>query len=218
MSTPSESVRLPLVLRVAIAAARAGGATDDDIAARIRTLGDAPCHPTPAPDESCPTAGGGDVLRGAADPDDDEARAAIADQLEADAAAATWIRALGERPEGRVGRLVAETLRTLAFDSAKEFRKGEKPAAPVEIARLALALNRIESAGKLSAERERAVARAAAAESEARAAARAGTAAHRAGLSPETVAAIRRAVQGETPPPCPEQGPFGSMTPAAPGA
>ena len=103
----------------------------------------------------------------------------VARQREADDIAAIWVRELGDRPNGRIGHFAIETLRTLALLSAASIGERDEPAAPEEIARLALALSRIESAGRLSDERERAIA----AESEAKAAARAGKAARKAGLS-----------------------------------
>ena len=134
-----------------------------------------------------------------APPDSAQARALVARQREADDIAAVWVRELGDRPDGRIGHFAIETLRTLALLSAAVIGERDEPAAPEEIARLALAMSRIESAGRLSDERERAIA----AESEAKAAARAGKAARKAGLSADTVAAIRRAIEGPDPGPAP---------------
>ena len=65
-----------------------------------------------------------------------------------------------------------------------------------ELARLALAIRRIEGTDKLRLERERAAAKAAA-----KAAPGAGQAPVRKGLSPEAVAAIREVVEGRPRPP-----------------
>ena len=135
-------------------------------------------------------------------------RALIRRQREADRTAETWLRALGERAEGRAGLLAIETVRSLALDALAEIGARKESLTLDEIARLALALRRIEGADRLRLVRERELAEVAARRREP---------VRGRGLSPETVAAIRRAVLGE-PPPCPEQGPFGSMTPAAPEA
>ena len=178
---------LPPALRDACDTAIAGGATTEEIAERIRGSG----------------GGIGPAFRPGIDrvaaPDSGRARALVARQREADDIAAIWVRELGDRPEGRIGHFAIETLRTLALLSAAAIGERDEPAAPEEIARLALALSRIESAGRLSDERERAIA----AESEAKAAARAGKAARKAGLSAQTVAAIRRAIEGTDPGPAP---------------
>ena len=187
---------LPPALRHALDTAIAGGATTDEIAERIRCSGGGigPAFRPESDPRNGPRSGPG-IDRVAA-PDSGRARALVERQREADDIAAIWVRELGDRPEGRTGHFAIETLRTLALHSAAAIGERDEPAAPEEIARLALALSRIESAGRLSAERERAIARAAAAESEAKAAARAGKAARKAGLSAHTVTAIRCAIQG----------------------
>ena len=107
-----------------------------------------------------------------------------------------WVRALGDRPEGRAGLILVETLRTMTLSTLAELSKREEPATPEELSRLSLVLKRIEGTDKLRIERERAAAKAAA-----KAAPRAGQAPPRKGLSPEAVAAIREVVEGRPRPP-----------------
>ena len=119
----------------------------------------------------------------------------IRQQQEADRANEAWVRALGERPEGRAGLILIETLRTMTLSTLADLSKRETPPTPEELARLSLVLRRIEGTDKLRLQREQAAAKAA------RAAPGAGQAPVRKGLSPEAVAAIREVVEGRPRPP-----------------
>ena len=112
----------------------------------------------------------------------------IGRQSEVERVAAGWAGALGERAAGRTDLLAIETLRALALSCVAGLGEREEPVKTEEVARLALALSRIESADRLRVERERTLAEAAA---------RDGGAAQQDGLSTETVSAIRRAVEGD---------------------
>ena len=70
-----------------------------------------------------------------------------------------WRKSMGEEPEGETGRLALEAVRSLALRAASALGDEEEPPAVDRIATLALALQRIEGAGKSGAERESAVAR-----------------------------------------------------------
>lgn len=109
-------------------------------------------------------------------------------QDEVERVAEGWAGAPGERAGGRTELLAIETMRTLALFCVASLGKREEPVESEEVARLALALRRIEGADILRVEREHTLANAAA---------RAGGAAQKAGLSTETVAAIRGAIEGE---------------------
>ena len=172
----SSVARLPPALREAVDVAIADGATIDEITARIR-------------------AGGGTCSRSAVGRYVKNVRGMIRQQQEADRANEAWVRALGERPEGRAGLILIETLRTLVLSSLADLSRREEPVSTAELARLALVLRRIEGTDKLRLERERAAAKAA------RAAPGAGQAPVRKGLSPEAVAAIREVVEGRPRPP-----------------
>ena len=164
--------RLPPELREAVDAAIADGATIDEITALIRGEGGA-----------CSRSAVGRYTKNVRD--------LIRQQQETDRGIEMWVRALGERPEGRAGLILVETLRTMTLSTLAELSKREEPATPEELSRLSLVLKRIEGTDKLRIERERSAAKEAAKEAPG-----AGQAPVRKGLSPEAVAAIREAVEG----------------------
>ena len=164
--------RLPPAIRDAVAAAIGEDATIDEIVALIR-------------------AHGGRCSRSAVGRHVKEVRDTIRRQREADGFAETWARARGKHGESRTGLVAIETLRALAMRSIAtldERRENGEPVETKELASLALLLQRIEGAGRLRAEHERAAALAAAE--------RARPPALKPGLSPEAVAAIRLSVEG----------------------
>ena len=173
--------RLPPELREAVDAAIADGATIDEITALIRGEGGA-----------CSRSAVGRYTKNVRD--------LILRQQETDRGIEMWVRALGDRPEGRAGLILVETLRTMTLSTLAELSKREEPATPEELSRLSLVLKRIEGTDKLRIERERAAAKAAE-KAAAKAAPGAGQAPVRKGLSPEAVAAIREVVEGRPPPP-----------------
>ena len=167
----SSIARLPPELREAVDAAIADGATIDEIADLIRGEGGA-----------CSRSAVGRYTKNVRD--------LIRQQLETDRGIEMWVRALGERAEGRAGLILIETLRTMTLSTLAELSKREEPATPEELSRLSLVLKRIEGTDKLRLQREQAAAKAA------KAAPRAGQAPPGKGLSPEAVAAIREVVEG----------------------
>ena len=173
----SSIARLPPELREAVDAAIADGATIDEIAALIRGEGGA-----------CSRSAVGRYTKNVRD--------LIRQQQETDRGIELWVRALGERAQGRAGLILIETLRTMTLSTLAELSKREEPATPEELSRLSLVLKRIEGADKLRIERERAAAKEAA-----KTAPGAGQAPVRKGLSPEAVAAIREVVEGRPRPP-----------------
>ena len=82
-------------------------------------------------------------------------------QREADRCAEEWVRTRDPDAEGRASLVAIETLRTLALVTMADLGARAEPVPSEDIARLALALNRIESADRLRVERERAMAEAA---------------------------------------------------------
>ena len=172
----SSVARLPPELREAVDAAIADGATIDEVTALIRGEGGA-----------CSRSAVGRYTKNVRD--------LIRQQQETDRGIEMWVRALGERPEGRAGLILIETLRTMTLTTLAELSNREKPPTPEELARLSLVLKRIEGTDKLRLQREQAAAKAA------RAAPGAGQAPVRKGLSPEAVAAIREVVEGRPRPP-----------------
>ena len=162
----------PAILEAAHQAIR-DGATVDEITERIRDLG-------------------GTISRSAVGRYTKRARDLVERQREADRIAEIWVREIGEQPEGRTGRLAIETLRTLAMHAAIDLGEGEVALDPEAIGALALAMRRIEAAGKLTTDREIAIAR----EAESKAAERADEVVMKAGLSADTAAMIRAAIEG----------------------
>ena len=150
------------------------GATIDEIVKRMR-------------------AHGGTCSRSAVTRYAKQAREAFGRHREAEGLADLVLDTPGDRPEGRTRRLALETLGTLAMRAASALDKGKEPPDIEKIGALALAMRRIESAGKSGAERESAAARNAAR----KAAERTGPMTlPRKGLSPQAVAHIRAAVEG----------------------
>ena len=176
----SSIARLPPELREAVDAAIADGATIDEIADLIRGEGGA-----------CSRSAVGRYTKNVRD--------LILRQQETDRANEMWVRALGERAEGRAGLILIETLRTMTLSTMAELSQRETPPTPEELGRLALVLKRIEGTDKLRLAREQAAAKAARAAPGAGQAP--GQAPPRKGLSPEAVAAIREAVEGRPRPP-----------------
>ena len=106
-------------------------------------------------------------------------------------------------PKGRSALIAIETLRTLALSTMADLSQRTEPVATEDLARLALALHRIESADRLRIEREQTMADAAA---------HAGPAARAASMThAERVETVRRALEGHvfpgrTDPPPPASG------------
>ncbi len=72
--------------------------------------------------------------------------------------AKVWAERLGNEPEGDIGKLVMEILRTLAFDATMAMQEpdddGQVQLDPAAINKLALAMQRLEAAGKWNIQRE----------------------------------------------------------------
>ncbi|MCX7071201.1 MAG: DUF3486 family protein [Gammaproteobacteria bacterium] len=116
---------------------------------------------------------------------------------EAREVAAVWAERLGNEPQGDIGKVVMELLRTLAFDATMQL--GEEGNAEVqisgkEIGALALAMQRLEAASSLSLKREQALRQAAA--EEAASLVDAVAAEKPAGLTPEAAEEIKRRILG----------------------
>ncbi len=170
MSGGSSDEPLPGEIQDAVAAAIEDGATMDEIVERVRALG-------------------GDRSPSAEDRWAERMDGLICLQREADRCAEEWVRTREPGAEGRSALVAIETLRTLALVTMAELGKRAEPVPTEDLARLALALHRIESADKLRIEREQAAADAAAAHDGA--AARAASMTHA-----ERVETVRRALEG----------------------
>lgn len=109
-----------------------------------------------------------------------------------------WIGKLGAQPQGQLGHLINEMLRTLAFDLSMDMSKlatGDPDALPDIIKMLntlALAVSRLEKASTDNFKREREIRR----EALQQAAEQADKIAKSQGLSAETVAALKKEILG----------------------
>ena len=114
------------MLREAVDKAIAEGATIDEITARIREGG-----------ESCSRSAVGRYAK--------EARELIQKRQEADRVVKAWMQEFGDRPQGELALVLIDNLRAMAIDTMRHLAKREEPASSEDIARLSLALKRIES-------------------------------------------------------------------------
>jgi hypothetical protein len=108
-----------------------------------------------------------------------------------------WIGKLGAAPQGQVGHLVNEMLRTLAFDLSLKLQDTELseeslPGVIDQVKALALAVQRLEASSTMNVKRETEI-RKQALEDAAKAV---GETAREAGISAETIATIRTRVLG----------------------
>ena len=173
MAGRSSIERLPPGILADVHEAIREGATIDEITGRIRALG-------------------GTCSRSAVCRYVRRARAVLQRRREVDGLADLWLGAPGEHAEGDTGRRALEALRALAMRSALALDGGEEPPDVDRIATLALAMQRIEGAGRSGADREGVSAR----NPERKGIGRFAAANRSGGLSPETVAHIRAAVEG----------------------
>lgn len=174
MAKRSTLDKLPPEIREAAHEAIRAGATIDEITARIRDLG-------------------GTVSRSAVGRYTKRARDLVEQQKEYERIAEIWVREIGERPEGQVGRLVVELLRTQAMEVIFSLAESGEPADPDVLNTIALAIRRIETAGKLTTDRELAIRR----DEKSGAVKRAAAAGREAGLSADATAKIRAAIEDE---------------------
>ena len=182
MGERSPDELLPAAIQDAVTAAIEGGASLDEIVARVRSR-DSDRSPLIPRARRCAPAGPAEG-RWAEGMD-----GLIGLQREADRFAEEWVRTREPGAEGRSALIAIETLRTLALCTMAELGAREEPVPTEDLGRLALALHRIESADRLRIEREQAAADAAAAH--------AGPAARAASMThAERVETVRRAMEG----------------------
>ena len=131
---------LPPAILAVVHEAIVEGATIDEIVRRIRAHGG-----------TCSRSAVARYVKGP--------RAKLRGWREEKARADVWLKSLGEQPEGEAGRLALEAVRSLAMRAANALGGKEEPPAVDQIATLALALQRIEGAGKSGADRASAAAR-----------------------------------------------------------
>ena len=175
MGGGSSDEPLPGAIQDAVAVAIEDGATMDDIVERVRSRGGDRSASIP---RARPAEG-----RWAERMD-----GLICLQRETDRFAEEWERTREPGAEGRSALIAIETLRTLVLSTMADLSQRTEPVATEDLARLALALHRIESADRLRIEREQTMADA---DAHAGPAARAATMTHA-----ERVETVRRALEG----------------------
>ncbi len=173
MPRPSSITRLDPQIRAEIdRLIRAGRYTLDEIVTHLRALG-------------------ADTSRSSVGRYRKNAEEQMARYREAQAIAKTWIGKLNEDPNGDVGRLLTEMIRTLAFQTVDQLA-GTEQIKPASVMLLSKALKDLASADKITVERaarirEQALKEAAEAVSHA---------VRKGGLTDETAAAIRAQILG----------------------
>ena len=173
MAGRSTIERLPPALLARVHEAIVAGATIDEIVRCIRTHGG-----------TCSRSAVVRYVKGA--------RARLRAWREEKARGDLWLMSLGEQPEGGAGPRALEAVRSLAMRAAGALGGEQGPPPIDQIATLALALQRVEGAGKSGAERESTARRKPARpEGWPRSAEE-----QKKGLSPDAVAHIRAAVEG----------------------
>ncbi len=105
-----------------------------------------------------------------------------------------WIGRLGAEPQGEVGKLLNEMVRTLAFEAVVTMSEGEEPVDPKMIKDLAIGIERLEKAASENVKRDEEIRRRAMQE----AADKAEQIAKKGGLSAATVQTIRSEILGIT--------------------
>lgn len=108
-----------------------------------------------------------------------------------------WIANLGSQPQGQLGKLLNEIVRTMAFETTMAAADSGKPLPPKMIKDLALAIQRLESAANMNEEREKKIRdeeRTRAAEAAAQAIEKKGKTA---GVSKDGIAAMQAAIMQE---------------------
>lgn len=103
-----------------------------------------------------------------------------------------WIAKFGNAPQGKVGALLNELVRNLAFETALHMSEDEEPAHPGALKELAQAIEKLERASTINDKRQREIEQAALA----KAAAQVEATAKSQGLSDEAITIIKQKILG----------------------
>lgn len=163
----------PRIREAADTLIREGRATIDEIVDQLRGMG-------------------GDVSRSAVGRYKQRAETQMERFREAQEIAKVWVNKLGSDPNGDVGRLLSEMLKTVAFQVAGQLGESGDDVAPKEVAHLSMALKNIGHFEKQNLDRELRVRKEVANE----AAEKVAEVAKSRGLTPDAVEAIRRDILG----------------------
>lgn len=72
-----------------------------------------------------------------------------------------WVAKFGNQPQGKVGQLLNEMVRNLAFESVKDMFSDEVPVEPKMLKELAIAIEKLENAATINEKRQREIEQAA---------------------------------------------------------
>lgn len=103
-----------------------------------------------------------------------------------------WIADLGAAPQGDVGKILNEYVRTMAFDTSLQLAEGDEPVPPKMLKDLALAIERLERAATVNVKRDEEIRR----QERERAAEKVENIAKKGGMTKETRDQIRRELLG----------------------
>jgi hypothetical protein len=181
MGRKSSITQLPDTVRAAVdGAIREGRATIDDIVAQVEGMG-------------------ATASRSAVGRYKQSMEECLANYRQAQEVAGVWVTQLSDNPQGDVGRLLMEMLKTISFQTLASMGRGEATAGPEELMLLASAIQKLESAAKTNTETRakiRAEIQAEMARKAKDAAAAITAEAKRGGLSDDTAARIREIMLG----------------------
>lgn len=110
--------------------------------------------------------------------------------------AKVWIGKMGAAPQGEVGKLLNEIIRTLAFETSMHMAESEEPVPPKMLANLALAVQRLEDSATKNLKRDEEIRKQERARAAEEAAEQAGQAAKELGLTAEGAQAIKNRILG----------------------
>ena len=103
-----------------------------------------------------------------------------------------WIGKLGAEPQGEVGKLLNEMVRTLAFEATMEMAEGTEPVEPKMLKDMSIAIERLERAASTNVKREEEIRKKTLDE----AASKTEKIAKKKNIDPETLRVIREEVYG----------------------
>jgi len=107
-----------------------------------------------------------------------------------------WIANLGSQPQGQLGKLINEMIRTMAFETGAALAESNEPVPPAILKDLALAVQRLESAANMNEDRERKVRIEERQRVVEEAATRVEAAGNQGGMSRESIETIKREILG----------------------
>lgn len=107
-----------------------------------------------------------------------------------------WIGKLGSAPQGEVGKMLNEIIRTLAFETTMRIAEDDVPASPKLLSQLALAVQRLEASATDNLKRDEEIRKQERVRAAEEAAETAASSMTKRGMSKEAIDAIKRDILG----------------------